>query len=236
MVRKVKRAAKGIEEIPELETFFEKARRGLLGHWRLFAFGMVLVGAIAVAVILWMGSLQQKEEQASYLLSKAVTKLNEANDLTGEEARKAHEEALQILTNLVETYGSTESGKLGLLYRGKCLSRLNRFEEAIHEYERFLSVEDSPSLYRSLALQSLGFAYQHKKEYEKALARLRELAAMKENFLKGESILAQAQIYEEMGKDEEAIKAYKDFLSEFPESSESIQIERRVAVLRARTP
>jgi tetratricopeptide (TPR) repeat protein len=231
MAKKVKKPAKRIEGVDEALPIFERAKTGFIENWRLFTIGFVVLVLIVVAVLLWMGNLERKEKHASFLLSQGVTKLKEADGLTGEEAGTAYEEALKTLSNLVEEYGSTGSGELGLLYRGRCLSRLNRVGEAIQQYEKFLSMGKSNPLYRSLALQSLGFAYQIEEDFQKALACFRELAQMEEGFLKGESILAQARIYEKMGQQKEALEAYRDFLTQYPDSPESNRIQRRVALL-----
>ena len=231
MAKKVKRPAKKEEGTEEFVSLFDRARLGFIENWRLFTIGFVVLGLIVVMVLLWLGNLERKEKHASFLLSQGVTKLKEADGLTGEEAGTAYGEALKTLSNLVEEYGSTESGELGLLYRGKCLSRLNRYGEAIQQYEEFLSADKSNQLYRSLALQSLGSAYQNGKDYQKALACFRELTEMEGNFLRGESILAQARIYEEMGQQQQALEAYRDFLTQYPDSPESNRIQRRVALI-----
>jgi tetratricopeptide (TPR) repeat protein len=233
MPKKVKRPAKKVDQVEELDSVFERTRRGFVENWRLFTIGFVVVGFIVVAVLLWMRNLEQKEKRASFLLSQGMNRLTEADGLTGEEANRAYDEALQTLGRLVEEYGSAESGKLGLLYRGKCLSRLKRFGEAIEQYEAFLSTNSRNDLYRSMALQSLGFAYQNTKEYEKALQCFRKVAEIDESFLRGESILAQARIYEEMRQQGQALEVYQDFLKQFPDSPELDRIERRVASIEA---
>lgn len=230
MAKKLKRPGKKTEPAEE-SVFFERARRRFIENWRLFTLGFVLLALTVGVVVLWRASLERRENRGSFLLSQGANRLKEADGLNGEEATTAYEEALKTLSNLVEQYGSTKSGELGFLYLGKCLSRLNRYGEAIQQYERFLSTGRSNPLYRSLALESLGFAYQHEKKYEKALACFRELGEMDESFLKGESILALARIYEEMGRQQEALEAYRDFLTQYPDSTESNRIQRRVALI-----
>lgn len=231
MPKKLKRPAKKIEEADEFISTFARARKGFIENWRLFAIGFVLLVLIVVVVVLWMRTLEQNEKHASFLLSQGVTKLKEADGLTGEEAGDTYNEALGVLRNLIEEYGSTESGELGFFYLGKCLSRLKRYGEATQQYEKFLSMDRNNQLYHSLALRSLGFAYQNEKDYEKALACFRELTQMEGSFLRGESILALARIYEEMGQKQKALEAYRDFLTQYPDSTELNRIQRRVALL-----
>ena len=233
MPKKVKRPAQKVEEVDRFVLLFERVRTVFVQNWRLFTIGFVIVALVVVVTFLWMRNLQRREKYASFLLFQGVTKLQEAGDLTGEEGGSAYNEALTTLSALVDEYGGTESGKLGLLYRGKCLSRLKRYGEAIEQYEAFLSLDESSQLYRSLALKSLGFAYENEKEYEKALGCFKELTEMEESFLRGESILAQGRIYEEMGQQKEALDVYRTFLEQYPDSPQSDRIQRKVALIEA---
>ncbi len=231
MAKKLKRPVKKMELAEEAVPVIERVRQTFMENWRLFAVGFVLLGTIVVVVVLWMASLERKENQASFLLSQGVAKLKEAGGVSGEEAGAAYDEALKSLRDLVEGYGATQSGEVGVFYLGKVFSRLGRYGEAIQEYERFLSLDRDSQLYRSLALRSLGQAYQHEKAYEKALECFREVTQMEGSFLREESVLALARLYEEMGQKHEALEAYKNFLTEYPDSTESNRIIRRMALL-----
>jgi len=231
MAKKLKRPAKKIDQVDEIVPVIERVRQSFVENWRLFGVGFILLGTIVVVVMLWMASLERKENHASFLLSQGVTKLKEAEGVSGEEASAAYEEALKVLKDLVEGYGSTESGEVGVFYLGKVLSRLGRYGEAIQQYESFLSLDGNGQLYRSLALRSLGYAYQHEKAYDKAVKCFRELTQMEGSFLREESVLALARLYEAMGQKQEALDAYKNFLTEYPDSIESNRIVRKVALL-----
>jgi tetratricopeptide (TPR) repeat protein len=169
-------------------------------------------------------------------LAQGLTALKDADGLTGEEARGTFEKALEIFKDLVEDYGATRNGELGLFFAGKCLSRLERYQEAIPYYQEFLSTHRTDALYASLALQGLGFAYENGKDYEKALAYFGELADMEGSFLRGRSILAMARIHEDMGHKAEALEAYRRFVTEYPDSPESNRIQGRIALLERQSP
>ena len=231
MARKLKKPAKKTEAPDEFVSILDRVRDVFLKNWRIFAPAIVVVVMIIIGVLLWARNLQRKETHASLLLSQGVTALKDADGLSEGETGSSYDEALETLTTLVEEYGSTESGELGLFLVGKCLSRLKKYGEAVKRYEEFLEVSENKQLYRSLALQSLGFAYENEKDYDKAVACFSELAEMEGNFLRGESILALARIHEQKGQREEALQAYRDFLASYPDSTESHRIQRRVALL-----
>jgi tetratricopeptide (TPR) repeat protein len=231
MAKRVKRHATKTEETEEFYPFFERSREVFAAHRRLISGGLVIVCLIIVGVVLWTRHVERQERRASFLLYQGMIALKEADGLTGDEARKGYDKALNILKKVAETHGSTKNGELGLFFVGKCLARLKRYDEAIQHYEAFLSENEKNPLYRALAKQSLGFAYESRKDYEKALVCFKEVAAMDRSFLREEATLAVARIHEAMGQKREALDAYREYLTNHPDSVETSHIRRRVALL-----
>ena len=55
------------------------------------------------------------------------------------------------------------------MYKGNIQLRLGEFEEAIKSYQSFLDKAGKQTFYRLFGLEGLGYAYEGKKDYEKAL-------------------------------------------------------------------
>jgi len=231
MAKRVKRPATKAEETDEFSRFFEGAREIFATNRRLILGGLVIVGVIIVGFVLWTRHVEHQERQASFLLFQGMRALKEADGLTGDEAREGYDKALNIFSQSAEAYGSTESGELGFFFAGKCLARLKRYDEAVQHYKTFLSGNEKNPLYRALAKQSLGFAYESLKEYEKALACFQEVSAMERSFLREEATLAVGRIYEAMGQKREALDTYREYLTNHPDSVETSHVRRRVALL-----
>jgi len=70
---------------------------------------------------------------------------------------------------IITGFPSTLSGKTSILYKGNIQLRLGEFEEAIKSYQSFLEKTGKRKFYRLFALKGLGYAYEGKKDYEKAL-------------------------------------------------------------------
>ena len=231
MAKRVKRPAAKAEETDEFLGFFEGAKEFVTAHRRVISAGVVIVCLIIAGVFLWTRHGEQQERHASFLLYQGMIALKEADGLAGDEARKGYEKALNILKESAEAHGSTRSGRLSLFFVAKCLGRLNRHDEAIQQYEAFLSGNEKNPVYRAMAKQSLGFAYESRKDYEKALACFKEVSAMERSFLTEEATLAVARVHEAMGQKREALDAYREYLTSHPDSVETSHIRRRVALL-----
>ena len=231
MPRRLKRSAEKSGEPDEFLSFLGRAQQVFVEKRRPILGGLIMVGLVVLAIVVWTRNLEQRERRASFVLYQGMTALKEADRLTGEDAGEAYDKALNILTNLVDEHGSTKSGELGRFFLGKCLARLNRYSEAIQHYEAFLSRNEDYPLYGALATQSLGFAYENQKDYEKALTCFKEVADMKGSFLTEESTLAVGRIYEAMGQKREALEVYQKYLTNHPDSAVSNRIRGRVALL-----
>jgi tetratricopeptide (TPR) repeat protein len=231
VARRLKKSVDKTEETDEFLGFFGRAREVFVEKRKPIVGGLIVVGLVVLAVVVWTRNLEQRERRGSFVLYQGMTALKDADLLKGEEASEAYEKALNILRNLVDEYGSTKSGQLGRLFLGKCLARLNRHGEAIQQYEVFLSRNENHPLYAALATQSLGFAYENQKDYEKALACFKEVADMRGSFLTEASTLAVGRIYEAMGQKREALEAYQKYLTNHPNSAVSNRIRGRVVQL-----
>jgi tetratricopeptide (TPR) repeat protein len=109
-------------------------------------------------------------------------------------------------------FPKTKFGKLSVLYKGNIHLRLGEFEEAIKAYETFLQKTGKEKFYRSMALEGLGFSYEGKREYEKAVNAFQKVIDLGETFQLGNAYWAIGRCYEKLGKNKEAVENYKLFL------------------------
>ena len=112
----------------------------------------------------------------------------------------------------LQNFPRTSSGKLSILYKGNIHLRLGEFEEAIKAYESFLQKAGKEKLYRSFAMEGLGYSYEGKKDYEKALNAYQKIIDLGENFQLENAYLGMGRCYEKLGKNKEALENYKNFL------------------------
>ena len=97
-------------------------------------------------------------------------------------------------------FPKTQFGKLSLLYKGNIHLRLGEFEEAINAYETFLQKIGKENFYRSLTMEGLGYSYEGKKEYEKAVNAFQKVIDLGERFQLGNAYWGWAGVMKKWGK------------------------------------
>jgi tetratricopeptide (TPR) repeat protein len=118
-----------------------------------------------------------------------------------------------------------------MLYKGNLCLRLGEFEEAIKAYETFLQKAGKEKLYRSFVMEGLGYAYEGKKDYEKAINAYQKNIGSGENFELGNAYLGMGRCYEKLGKNKEALENYKNFLKASRKSSMTNIVLKKLSYL-----
>jgi tetratricopeptide (TPR) repeat protein len=108
---------------------------------------------------------------------------------------------------------------------------LGEFEEAIKAYESFLEKAGKEKIYQSFAMEGLGYSYEGKKDYEKALNAYQKIIDLGENFKLENAYLGMGRCYEKLGKNKEALENYKVFLKIYPKSQMANTILRKISNL-----
>jgi tetratricopeptide (TPR) repeat protein len=108
---------------------------------------------------------------------------------------------------------------------------LGEFEEAIKSYQSFLEKAGKQKLYRLFALEGLGYAYEGKKDYEKALHAYQEIIGESDHFELADAYVSAGRCYEKLGKKKEALESYKGFLKVAQNSTMTNGVLRRISIL-----
>jgi tetratricopeptide (TPR) repeat protein len=108
---------------------------------------------------------------------------------------------------------------------------LGEFDEAIKAYEGYLAKGGKEKLYRAFAMGGLGYSYEGKKDYEKAIGAYQKLVDLGEGFELANAHLGMGRCYEKMGKTREAIEHYRSFISASPRSQMANIVLRKISNL-----
>jgi tetratricopeptide (TPR) repeat protein len=77
----------------------------------------------------------------------------------------------------------------------------------------------------------LGYAYEEKKEYEKAIQSYQKIIGEGASFQLSNAYLSVGRCYEKMGKNKEALENYRAFLRESPKSLMTNVVLRKISIL-----
>lgn len=127
---------------------------------------------------------------------------------------------------VADKFSGTDAGKLANAYAGICYAQLGQYEEALKYLDKF-GANDllvSPAL-----MGTMGNCYAQLGQLEKAAATLMKAADKADSHALSPIYLVQAgQIYEKLGKNSEAIKAYKTVKEKYFNSYQSMEIDKYI--------
>ncbi len=222
---------KKLKKPDEFISFTERSLTFILQHKKKILLGGVLVVLLILGLYLFQSWERKKEEEAAERFHQAVEKYQSLTSPYKEEEIQALKKVLEEFDEIQSVFPRTSSGRFSILYKGDLHLRLNEFDEAIKAYQTFLKKARKEKLYRFFALEGLGYAYEGKKEFEKALEAYQEILKLDEIPQWTNVYLNIARCYEKMGKTREALENYQTFLRLFPKSSLANIILRKVSKL-----
>ena len=231
MTRAKKIIKKKLKEPDEFITVSERTYFFIAHHSKSIAVG----GGIVLILLLFFFFFQRwekKNEGNGYQLYSLAT---EAYQMVSTPYREGslqeYKNVLEKFNETITKFPRTSSGKLSVLYKGNIHLRLGEFEEAIKAYESFLQKAGKEELYRSLAMEGLGYSYEGKKDYEKAVNAFQKVIDLAENFQLGNAYLGMGRCYEKLGKNKEALENYKNFLKVSQKSQMTNIVLRKISNL-----
>lgn len=196
----------------------------------------IMTGGIAVLVILSFLFIyyrwERRNEERAYQEFRSAVEIYQMVDSQYREGSVSeYQDVLEKFNKIIKTFSRTPSGKFSLLYKGNILLRLGEFEEAIKSYQAFLKKAGKEKLYRLFAWEGLGYSYEGKRDYEKAIQAYRKITEEGESLERSTAYLNMGRCYEKLGKNKEALENYKTFLKESPKSMMANVVLRKISIL-----
>jgi len=222
---------KKLKKPDELISLTEKSLTFILRHKKKILLVGILVVLLIGAFYLFQSWERKKEEEAAEKFHQAVEKYQRFTSPFKEENVEDLKGLLKEFDEIQSSFPRTSPGRFSLLYKGDLHLKLNEFDEALKAYRAFLDKAKKEKLYRFFALEGLGYAYEGKKEFEKALEAYQEILKLEEIPQWTNLYFHMARCYEKMGKTKEALENYQTFLRLFPKSSMANSILRKISKL-----
>jgi tetratricopeptide (TPR) repeat protein len=222
---------KKLKEPDEFISLTEKIYLFITHHSKF-----IMTGGIAVLVILSFLFLynrweRRNEEEAYQNFRSAVEIYQMVDSQYREGSGSEYKDVLEKFNKIITTFSRTPSGKFALLYKGNILLRLGEFEEATKSYQAFLKKAGKEKLYRLFAWEGLGYSYEGKRDYEKAIQAYRKITEEGGSLELSNAYLNMGRCYEKLWKNKEALENYKAFLKESPKSMMANVVLRKISIL-----
>ena len=231
MTRTKKIIKKKLKEPDEFITLSERAYLFINRQYKSMAVGGIIVLILVLSFFFFQRWEKKNEENAHQIFNLTVETYQVVSTPYREASIQDYKNILEKFNEAITKFPRTSSGKLSILYKGNIHLRLGEFEEAIKAYESFLQKGGKEKLYRSSATEGLGYSFEGKKDYEKAVNAFQKVIDLGESFQLGNAYLGMGRCYEKLGKNKEAIENYKNFLKVSQKSQMTNIILRKISNL-----
>jgi predicted negative regulator of RcsB-dependent stress response len=168
----------------------------------------------------------------SYYQSSAremYAKVQNARNIETPDDAKAR---IKVYQELINKYPHSWSARMSRYHLGNLYYHLGEIDNAITEYKKFVSSSNSDNGgIKYLALTSLGYCYEARKDFKTALEYFEK--AQKSDNVGFESIGFRniARIYEQLNDKKNALENYKNALQKTTDPSMTIFIKRKISTL-----
>lgn len=196
-------------------------------NFKYIVAGIVGVVLVMLALLIWNFIDNKNERRAGDALHRALVAYQEAL-----KEDKPLDEALKQFQTIAQDYERTSAGALSAFYAGNCLFARQNYDEAIGQYRQFVQSTPEESHLHILAYDSLGYCYEGKGDYQKAVEYFQKTVTPPPGL--GEmGYLNLARCYEALGDKEKSLDNYRRIVSEFPEGQRTSFARERIKVLEA---
>lgn len=131
---------------------------------------------------------------------------------------------------IAKEYGN-KAGKAVNLYAGICELQLGNYESALNYLKKYNGKE---AILAGRAIACQGDAYCGLENYTKAIECYKKAAKTSGNLFGAAYLLKAGIVYEELGKNDEALKLYKEIRDDWPMSNEAMDIDKYITRIEAK--
>jgi tetratricopeptide (TPR) repeat protein len=128
---------------------------------------------------------------------------------------------------MVDEYGSTPAGNLSHYYLGICYRTKGNYKEAIKQFKDY---DGNDLVIRTIATGSVGDCYMEEGNTDEGISFYVKAVNINHNSFTSPIYLKKAALaYEDLKKYDEAVKQYEKIKTEYPETTESRDIDKYIA-------
>lgn len=222
-----KLSKKELKSPDAFQTTFEKVGDYISeNRTRVTIIGIALVCAVAIAAgIYFYWSYYSGSALKLYATAQSnILKSGENKESTGEN--------IKIYKELIDKYPLSWSARMAYYHLGNIYYNGGEIDKAIHSYEKFVSKTGTDKTgIKFLALTSMGYAYEAKKDFKDALKYFEEAQNVYNTGFEMIGLRNIARAHEELNNKEKALEYYKKALEKTTDSAASIFLKRKISTL-----
>jgi tetratricopeptide (TPR) repeat protein len=200
-----------------LDTIKERQKQVIIVVAAVVALFIVIAVISLLSVSKYKEANRLEREATSYYYGE-----KEGESLSGDERLK----------KALELFGKSVTAKVtpsALYYLGNSYYSLGEYENAIKEYERFISKFSNEKILLPLVYQKLALSFFKTDKNKEALDTLDRLARVEGGIFKDTALINQAKYYEGAGDQEKAMGKYRELAEGFPTSPWSTEANSKIA-------
>ena len=180
---------------------------------------IVLAAVIALGIYSYWGNYQSSAKE---MYAKAQNNNTPENTMNN----------VKIFQELIDKYPHSWSARMAHYHLGNIYYNSGDFDKAIADYKKFVSSRISEdSGIKFLALSSIGYCYEAKKDFKSALEYFEKAQKSKNIGFESVAFSNIALIYEQMNDKKNALENYKKALEKTTEPSKAIFIKYKISSL-----
>jgi len=194
---------------------------------------MAIYGTVALAVVAsafaGYSYLRWQEGKAQAIQQRAWQFYQEASrgGSNPEGEKENYQKALENFREALSVYGWGHTAQVSRIYMAHCHYALKEYDQALASYSQCL---DGP--FRRMAFNGMGYSYEAKGEFAKALENYQENAQEDGNPYQEEGMLGIARCYEALNQKQKALEAYQKALARNPKSRLADFIQWKIGELK----
>ncbi len=191
-------------------------KKGLI--YAVSALGVIIV--LSIALMFYFSSTKEK----AFILEKDAYNFYHNIDLKNPlPETERWKKSLELFQRAIEI----KPTPVAQFYVGNCYFNLGDYNNAIKSYLKFIDTYKGEEEMLPLVYQKLAAAYIKTGKGDEAVKTLESLARLKDGIFKDTALILEARYYESAGKNEEAMKKYKELVKDFPSSTWSAEAKAK---------
>ncbi len=192
----------------------------------------VLIMVIGLGVYAYQSRKEAKGHELFLMASRNFEKeATSINQPTKETLQKLQSE----FDSIAKDYSGYLSGDLSLLYSGHVSYKAEDYERALESYSKTMNTSLAKHGFAPLIQYNVAQTLFTLKNYDKALALFDQFSKDITSPYRREAHVNMARIYEALGKNKEAVQAYRQYLKIFPEAPDADFVKARIAQISTKS-